>query len=196
MKNIFPDHGFLMAENFEQLLNQKAKVLWLTGLSGSGKSTIAKSVEQKLFALGYAAKVLDGDNIRTGISNNLGFSLRDREENIRRISEVAKLFLQTGITTICSFVSPTLNIRRKAKEIIGKENFLEIYINASLQVCEERDVKGLYQMARDGKIKDFTGISSPYEAPVNPDLTIDSESSPIEKSSLDIVNFLIKSNEL
>ncbi len=196
MKNIFPDEGFLSLENYELLLNQKAKVLWLTGLSGSGKSTIAKSVEHMLYELGYVVKVLDGDNIRTGISNNLGFDLEDRQENIRRISEVAKLFVQTGIITICSFVSPTVQIRQKAKEIIGPKNFKEIFINTSLEVCEARDVKGLYKKAREGKIKNFTGISSPFEAPIDPDLMVDTENNSIEKSTLDILNLLIKSNEL
>ena len=156
----------------EKRLGQKAKVLWLTGLSGSGKSTIAQALERKYFNEGYFAQVLDGDNIRSGINNNLGFSPEDRKENIRRIAEVAKLFLNSGIICINSFISPTAELRALAKSIIGKEDFVEIYINAPLSVCEDRDVKGLYKKARSGAIKNFTGIDAPYEAPVNADIEI------------------------
>ncbi len=166
---------------FEQLLSrkeraaflkQKSKVIWMTGLSGSGKSTIAGLLERKLFENGYFAQVLDGDNIRSGINNNLGFSMEDRMENIRRIAEVAKLYLNSGIITICAFVSPTIEIRNFAKHIIGPADFLEVFVNAPLEVCEERDVKGLYKKARNGEIKDFTGIDSPFENPIAPDLTL------------------------
>ena len=149
----------------EALLNQHSKVIWLTGLSGSGKTSIAAWLEKKLNDEGYLTQVLDGDNVRSGINNNLAFTKEDRLENIRRISEVSKLFLNCGIITINSFVSPTEDIRDLAKEIIGEENFLEVYINTSLEECEKRDVKGLYKKARKGEIPNFTGISAPFEAP-------------------------------
>ena len=166
----------------EQQLNQKAKVLWLTGLSGSGKSTIAQALERRLYNNGFFAQVLDGDNIRTGINNNLGFTIEDRTENIRRISEVAKLYLNSGIITICSFISPTIKIRDYAKSIIGENDFVEIFINASLQICEERDVKGLYKKARNGEIKNFTGIDAPYEIPVNAELVVKTTQQTVEES--------------
>ena len=162
---IFDD--ILQREDKESLLQQKSKVIWMTGLSGSGKTTIAKGVERYLHNNGILNQLLDGDNIRVGISNNLTFSCEDRAENIRRIAEVSRLFLNCGIVTLNCFVSPTIEIRNIAKEIVGVENFIEVYINASLETCEERDVKGLYKKARKGEIKDFTGISSPFEAPEN-----------------------------
>ncbi|MDP5169934.1 MAG: adenylyl-sulfate kinase [Bacteroidia bacterium] len=156
----------------ETFLNQRSVVLWLTGLSGSGKSTIAQALEQKLHEAGYFTKLLDGDNIRVGLNNNLGFSEEDRTENIRRIAEAAKLFLEGGIITLCSFVSPTNDIRNMAREIIGSDDFLEVYVNAPIEVCEDRDVKGLYQKARAGMIKQFTGIDSPFESPEAPFLEL------------------------
>lgn len=152
----------------EQFLNQEAKVLWLTGLSGSGKSTVAIALEQELNKLGFLTQILDGDNVRTGINNNLGFTKEDRTENIRRIAEVSKLFMNCGIICINSFVSPTIEIREAAKSIIGGDDFLEVYINVPLEVAEARDVKGLYKKARKGQIKNFTGIDAPFEAPTNP----------------------------
>ncbi|MBI1224040.1 MAG: adenylyl-sulfate kinase [Bacteroidetes bacterium] len=179
--NIHPVFDRLLSrEERESFLNQKGKVIWMTGLSGSGKSTIAVQLERRLFENGFFAQVLDGDNIRSGINNNLGFSLEDRTENIRRISEVAKLYLNSGIITICTFVSPTEEIRSYAKSIIGAENFFEVFVNASLEVCEKRDVKGLYKKARKGEIPDFTGISSPFEPPVAPDLILDSGNETID----------------
>jgi adenylylsulfate kinase len=156
----------------ESLLKQKACVLWFTGLSGSGKSTIAQELERQLHERGIATKLLDGDNIRSGINNNLGFSEEDRRENIRRIAEVAKLFVNAGVVTLNSFVSPTAEIRNIAKEIIGEEDFHEIYVNAPLEVCDSRDVKGLYKKARAGEIKNFTGIDAPFEAPKKPFLEL------------------------
>lgn len=156
----------------QKALHQRSMVLWFTGLSGSGKSTIAVALERELFGRGYVAQVLDGDNIREGINSNLGFSLEDRQENIRRIAEIAKLYLQSGIITICSFISPTRAMRQMARDIIGEKDFFEIYIDTPLEVCEQRDVKGLYKKARAGEIKGFTGIDSPYEAPQFADLTI------------------------
>lgn len=166
----------------EQFLNQKAKVIWMTGLSGSGKSTIAQGLESMLFQKGYFTQVLDGDNTRSGINNNLGFSLEDREENVRRIAEVSKLFLNAGVVCVNSFVSPTYQIRQLAKDIIGEEDFLEIYINAPLEVCEARDVKGLYAKARAGEIKGFTGIDSPFEEPKTPFMEIRTDQISLEES--------------
>lgn len=174
----------------ERLLNQKAKVLWLTGLSGSGKTTIAKHLEKELHKEGFLTQLLDGDNIRTGINNNLGFSEADRTENIRRIAEVSRLFLNCGVITINSFVSPTIAIRKQAKDIIGEEDFIEVFIDTPLEICEQRDVKGLYKKARAGEIKDFTGISSPFENPKNPDIIVKTENKSVEESAKEILNYL------
>jgi len=149
----------------EAMLKQRGVVVWLTGLSGSGKSTIAIDLEKKLHAGGHFVQLLDGDNVRSGLNNNLGFSLEDRQENIRRIAELAKLFCAAGVVTVCSFVSPTKAIRKQAKDIIGCTDFLEVFVNTPLEECERRDVKGLYAKARAGEIKNFTGIDSPFEAP-------------------------------
>lgn len=166
--NIHPVfHRILGREEKEAFLNQTAKVIWMTGLSGSGKTTIAIGVEKALQKMGILTQILDGDNIRTGINKNLGFSETDRTENIRRIAEVSKLFLNCGIVTINCFVSPTKAIRSVAQEIIGANDFLEIYVNAPFEVCEQRDVKGLYKKARKGEIKNFTGLDAPFEAPEN-----------------------------
>ena len=156
----------------EKLLKQRATVVWFTGLSGSGKSTIARELERKLHEEGHLTKLLDGDNVRTGINNNLGFSDADRTENIRRIAEVAKLFLDGGVIVLCSFVSPTREIRSMAREIIGTNDFIEVYVNCPLEICEERDVKGLYKKARAGEIADFTGIDAPFDEPVDPEVEI------------------------
>ena len=172
----------LSREDKEGLLKQRAKVAWFTGLSGSGKSTLAQALEKELYHQGYLTKLLDGDNVRTGLGNNLGFAVADRRENIRRVAEVAKLFAQAGVVVLCSFVSPTREIRQLAREIIGAGDFLEIYVNAPLEVCEARDVKGLYQKARAGVIKDFTGIDSPFEAPEQPFLEIRTDRQPLEQS--------------
>lgn len=183
LKNIHPvTDRLLHRSGRELLLNQKSKVFWLTGLSGSGKSTLAIGLEKELYAAGKLCYVLDGDNVRTGINNNLGFSESDRTENIRRIAEVAKLFADAGVITICSFVSPTVQIRELAKNIIGESDFREIYVNAALQSCEQRDVKGLYKKARAGEIKDFTGIHQPFEAPQNPWLEIKTDKETYESS--------------
>lgn len=190
--NIHPIfHRLLQRADKEALLKQYAKVIWLTGLSGSGKSTIAEALEKRLHEEGYLTMLLDGDNIRSGINKNLSFSDADRIENIRRIAEVSKLFLNCGIITMNSFVSPTNEIRTLAKDIIGTENFLEIYINAPLEVCEARDVKGLYAKARRGEIPDFTGITSPFEEPENPALEIRTDQLSIEQSVTQLYNFII-----
>ncbi len=154
----------------------------MTGLSGAGKTTIAQNIEKELNKRGYLIQVLDGDDVRKGINNNLGFSAEDRYENIRRISEVSKLFLSCGIICINSFISPTKEIRHMAKDIIGRENFIEVYVNAPLEVCEQRDVKGLYKKAREGKIKNFTGIDAPFEAPENPTIELKTDELSIEES--------------
>lgn len=182
-RNIHPIFGqILNRTDKEKLLNQKAKVIWMTGLSGSGKTTIAKNIEIQLNSRGYLTQVLDGDNVRTGINNNLGFSEEDRIENIRRISEVSKLFLNCGIICINAFISPTKSIRQMAKDIIGEGDFIEVYVNAPLATCEKRDLKGLYKKAREGKIKDFTGIDAPFDVPENPDIEIDTAELSIEDS--------------
>lgn len=181
----------LKRDDKEQLLNQRSKVIWLTGLSGSGKSTIAEAAEKLLHEQKFMTMLLDGDNIRSGINRNLSFSDADRIENIRRIAEVSKLFLNCGIITMNSFVSPTNDIRTLAKEIIGEDDFLEIYINAPLEVCEARDVKGLYKKARAGLIPDFTGITSPFEAPQNAALEIRTDEMSIEESVEKLMHFIL-----
>ena len=182
-ENIFPVFDKIISkEKKEKLLNQKGKVVWLTGLSGSGKTTIALQLEKELYKLGFLVQILDGDNIRAGINNNLSFSEGDRTENIRRIAEVSKLFLNCGIITINCFVSPTIKMRQIAKKIIGKENYYEIFIDADLETCEKRDVKGLYKKARNGEIKNFTGIDSQYEKPNNPSLEVNTSQLSIDQS--------------
>jgi len=191
-KNIFTIFDdILQRKDKEELLNQKSKVIWMTGLSGSGKTTIAKAVERYLYSIGILNQLLDGDNIRVGISNNLSFSEKDRAENIRRIAEVSKLFLNCGVVTLNCFVSPTIKIRKIAKDIIGEENFIEVYINASVETCENRDIKGLYKKARIGEIRDFTGISSPFEAPENPELEINTSKLSIDKSVQKVLNYIL-----
>jgi len=175
----------------EQLLKQRSKVIWLTGLSGSGKSTIAQHAEKIFHEKGLMTMLLDGDNIRSGINNNLTFSSEDRIENIRRIAEVSKLFLNCGIITLNSFVSPTNDIRKMAKEIIGEDDFLEIYVNAPLEVCEARDVKGLYAKARKGLIPDFTGITAPFEAPENPSLEIRTDQMDVDTSVQMLMDYIL-----
>ena len=180
--NIYPIFDkTLQKSDREKFLNQKGKVLWFTGLSGSGKSTLAIALERELAKKDVLSYLLDGDNIRTGINNNLGFSKEDRTENIRRIAEVSKLFMDCGIVTIAAFISPTNEIRDMAKSIIGDENFLEIFVSTPLEECERRDIKGLYKKARKGEIKEFTGISSPFEAPQNPFINIDTTGKDIKE---------------
>lgn len=176
----------------EAILNQKAIVIWMVGLSGSGKSTIAKALESELHQKGYLTQLLDGDNLRTGINNNLTFSEADRLENIRRAAEVSKLFLNCGIITICSFISPTEEIRNIARNIVGEKDFFEVYINAPIEICEQRDVKGLYKKARAGEIKSFTGIDSPFEAPKNPSLELKTDLFTLEKCKDYLVEALLE----
>ena len=180
----------LQREEREERLGQRSKVVWLTGLSGSGKSTLALRLERLLFEKGFFAQVLDGDNIRSGINNNLSFTIEDRQENIRRIAEISRLYLHSGIITINCFISPTRAIREFARQIVGPDDFLEIYINAPLDICESRDVKGLYQKARKGEIKEFTGIDSPYEAPEQPALEIRTDQQTVQEATEALFNFL------
>ena len=180
----------------ENQLNQKAKALWMTGLSGSGKSTIGLGLERALFEMGYIVQLLDGDIVRTGINSNLKFSVTDRVENIRRIAEVTRLFLQCGIITIDCFISPTDEIRSMAREIIGPDDFLEVFVDASLEACEIRDVKGLYAKARKGLIPDFTGISSPFDIPVHPDLILNTMEMDIETTVRKALDYILPQIQL
>ncbi|WP_302993991.1 adenylyl-sulfate kinase [Bacteroides clarus] len=181
--NIYPIFDRMLArEDKEELLKQHSVMIWFTGLSGSGKSTIAIALERELHKRGLLCRILDGDNIRSGINNNLGFTEADRIENIRRIAEVSKLFVDTGIITIAAFISPSNDIREMAANIIGKDDFLEVYVSTPIEECERRDVKGLYAKARRGEIKNFTGISAPFEAPAHPALTLDTSALSLEES--------------
>jgi adenylylsulfate kinase len=181
--NIYPIFNRMLSrQDKEELLKQHSVMIWFTGLSGSGKSTIAIALERELHKRGLLCRILDGDNIRSGINNNLGFTEADRIENIRRIAEVSKLFVDTGIITIAAFISPSNDIREMAANIIGKDDFLEVYVSTPIEECERRDVKGLYAKARRGEIKNFTGISAPFEAPAHPALTLDTSALSLEES--------------
>ena len=192
-ENIYPIYDRMMTrQDKESLLGQRGIMIWFTGLSGSGKSTVAMGVERELHAQGILCRILDGDNVRAGINNNLGFSAEDRIENIRRIAEIGKLFVQTGVVTLACFVSPTNDIRQMACEIVGEEDFLEVYISTPIEECERRDVKGLYARARKGEVKNFTGISAPFEAPVSADIDIDTSKIPLEESVRTLTELIIK----
>ena len=176
----------------EQLHGHKTYLLWFTGLSGSGKSTLANLVEIALHQRGLSTYILDGDNIRQGINKDLSFAPEDRTENIRRISEISNLMLDSGVITLAAFVSPYIKDREQVKQIVGADNFIEIYVNTSLEECERRDVKGLYKKARAGEIKNMTGISAPYEAPVCPNLEVITDGKSIEESVRIILKFINK----
>ena len=197
--NIHPVFSQILSRSDkEKLLNQNARVIWLTGLSSSGKTTNARHIEMELNKRGFLTQILDGDNVRTSINNNLGFSEDDRFENIRRIAEVSKLFMNCGIICINSFISPTRKIRHMAMNIIGKENFIEVFVNAPIEVCEGRDIKGLYKKARKGEIKNFTGIDAPFEAPEHPDIELKTDKLSIEESvskSLEVILPIIEYKE-
>jgi adenylylsulfate kinase len=182
-------------ERRNRLNNHKSVVVWFTGLSGSGKSTLAHSVEEELYKLGCRTFVLDGDNVRHGLSSNLTFSDDDRKENIRRIGETANLMMEAGVIAMTAFISPFKKDRNLVRQLLPQDDFVEIYCKASLEACESRDVKGLYKRARAGKIKNYTGIDSPYEAPDNPELVVDTESESLEES-VDRVIDLLKSREI
>jgi adenylyl-sulfate kinase len=194
MKNITLHPHKVTKADREKIKNQKGCVIWLTGLSGSGKSTIANELESKLNKTKYHTYLLDGDNIRHGLNKDLGFSDFDRKENIRRINEIAKLFADAGIITITAFISPFIEDRKKAREIIGTENFIEIFIDTPLENCIQRDPKVLYKKALNGEIKNFTGIDSPYEIPTNPDIKINTLESSITASVNLIIDYLKEKN--
>lgn len=187
MNNIYPIFNKIQQRiDKEKMLGQHGITIWFTGLSGSGKSTSAIALEQLLASEGYVCRILDGDNIRTGLNSNLGFSEEDRNENIRRIAEVCKLFTDTGIITIASFVSPTADLRRMARDIVGADDFFEVYMSTPLEECERRDVKGLYAKARRGEVKQFTGISAPFDVPEHADISIDTINATPEETAREI----------
>ncbi len=192
--NIVWSDGYLTSVDFEKFNKQKGCVVWFTGLSGSGKSTISAIVQRKLFEAGHLAYVLDGDNIRHGLNKDLGFSPDHRVENIRRIGEVAKLFREAGIIVLTAFISPYRKDRDAVRTIIDEKRFLEIYINADIETCKKRDPKGLYVKALAGKIPEFTGISAPYEEPLSPELTIETASESAEQSAQRVIDFLKSSS--
>jgi len=188
--NITYHQATVTKQRRNKLNNHKSVVLWFTGLSGSGKSTLAHALEEKLFNMDFRTFVLDGDNVRHGLNSNLDFSETDRSENIRRISEVSKLMLEAGLIVMTAFISPFKKDRNEARALITNDNFIEIYCKASLETCEKRDVKGLYKMARAGEIKNYTGIDSPYEAPINPELIIDTDQETLDYSVSKILSYL------
>ena len=191
-KHIYPIFDrMLTRRDKEALLGQRGVMVWFTGLSGSGKSTVAIGVERELQRRGLLCRILDGDNIRSGINNNLGFSEADRVENIRRIAEVGKLFVDTGVITLAAFISPNNALRRMAADIIGAEDFLEVYVSTPLEVCERRDVKGLYAKARRGEIKEFTGVSAPFEVPEHPALSLDTSVLTVEESVEKVLELIL-----
>jgi len=189
-KHIYPHEGVVKREHRERLLGQRGVTLWFTGLSGAGKSTLAVAVEEALHKLGNLTYILDGDNIRSGINNNLSFSPEDRKENIRRIAEIAKLFREAGVITLTAFISPYREDRQLARDLAGTDDFIEVFADASLDSCEERDPKGLYKKARAGQIPEFTGISAPYEAPENPELHIRTDQQSVEQCVETVLNYL------
>ena len=188
--NVIYHQASVTRQRRNKLNNHRSIVLWFTGLSGSGKSTLAHALEEKLFQMGCKTFVLDGDNVRHGLNSNLDFSEADRTENIRRISEVSKLMLESGLIVMTAFISPINIDRIEARKLISNDDFIEIYCKASLETCETRDVKGLYKRARAGEIKNYTGIDSPYEVPKNPELIIDTDNQSLEESVFIIFNFL------
>ena len=191
-KHIYPVFDQIVSrEEKEKKLKQKAKVIWFTGLSGSGKTTLASALERNLFERGHLTQVLDGDNIRTGINNNLGFSPEDRMENIRRIAEIAKLLINSGVICLCAFVSPTRDVRNIVRTIVGEEDFLEVFVSTPIEVCETRDIKGLYQKARAGIIKEFTGVSAPFDIPQNAILSIDTSDKTVDECVEILLNRLL-----
>jgi adenylylsulfate kinase len=188
MNHIYPFQTKVSREQRDQLMHQKSKLIWFTGLSGSGKSTLAVQLEAALHQQGFKTYLLDGDNVRAGLNKDLNFGAEAREENIRRIGEVSKLMVDAGLVVIASFISPFHQDRQKVKDLVGESNYVEVFVDCPVEVCEARDVKGLYKKARAGEIKEFTGISSPYEAPQNPDLIIKSAEQPIQES----INLLLE----
>lgn len=196
MENIYVHDHTITTKQRNEVYGHKSPVLWFTGLSGSGKSTVANALESILFERGIKTYILDGDNVRSGLNSDLGFTDEDRIENIRRISYLAQLFSDSGTVSIASFISPFISERESAKEIIGQENFIEVHFSTPLDVCEDRDPKKLYERARQGIIKNFTGIDSAYEAPVNPEITIDTTAMSVEDCVMEIINYLEENNVL
>ncbi|MFB9862799.1 adenylyl-sulfate kinase [Rufibacter immobilis] len=188
MKYLFPFQSKICTRQRKEMMQQEPRLVWLTGLSGSGKTTLALRLEHYLFHRGFKVFLLDGDNVRHGLNQDLGFTAADRKENLRRVAEVAKLMLEAGMVVLCAFISPYEEERELVKQIVGPERFTQIYVNASLEVCEQRDVKGLYQKARQGIIPNFTGISAPYEAPLAPDLEVFTGEESVEESLLRIID--------
>ncbi len=181
-KNVIRHNFQVTKKERNQLNNHRSLLIWFTGLSGSGKSTIANALEKELLQNGFHTYILDGDNVRKGLNSNLTFSPEDRTENIRRIAEVANLMVDAGLVVLSAFVSPYQKDRENVKQIVGEKNFVEVFVNTPIEVCEQRDVKGLYAKARAGEIKDFTGVNAPYEAPNNPDIEIDTSKTTLEES--------------
>tara|TARA_Y100000782_G_scaffold111225_1_gene138828 strand:- start:6309 stop:6902 length:594 start_codon:yes stop_codon:yes gene_type:complete len=185
--HIIPHEHNITKDDRNKLHKHSSFVVWFTGLSGSGKSTVANGLEQQLHERGISTYILDGDNIRTGLNNDLDFSEKGRVENIRRIGEVANLFVQAGVVVITAFISPFKADRQKVKDIVGEENFIEVFVDCPLEVCEQRDVKGLYKKARAGEIKNFTGIDSPFEAPERPNVTVHTDKEELDASILKVL---------
>ena len=188
--NVFYQKMKVLNTDREALKKQKGCVIWFTGFSGSGKSTLAQAIDVELFHMGLHSYLLDGDNIRCGLNQDLGFSYQDRHENIRRISEVARLFVDAGLIVCTAFISPFIKDREKARTLFQQGRFIEVYVNTPLDVCEERDPKGLYKKARAGMISDFTGIDSPYEAPMNPDVKLDTVTTSVEQATEQVISYL------
>jgi adenylylsulfate kinase len=191
VNHIYPIKTKVSKESREKLFSQHAKLFWFTGLSGSGKSTLAVQLEAQLHELGFKTYLLDGDNIRAGLNNDLTFTDEDRIENIRRIGEVSKLLMDAGIIVLSAFISPFRSDREQVRSIVGPGNYAEIFVDAPLEVCEQRDVKGLYKKARAGEVKNFTGIDSPYEAPENPDIHIPTHELSVDQSIEKLLSFVI-----
>ncbi len=191
MTNLYPIQTKVSKEQREQLMQQRAKLIWFTGLSGSGKSTLAVQLEAQLFARGFKTYLLDGDNIRTGLNKDLSFTDEGRVENIRRIGEVSKLLLDSGLIVLSAFISPFKADREQVKTIVGASNYIEVFVDTPLEICEQRDVKGLYKKARAGEVKNFTGIDSPYERPESADLVIKTETLTVEQSVERLLNFVL-----
>ena len=190
MNNLFPFESKITQEERYRLLQQRPKVIWFTGLSGSGKSTLAIQLEFQLYAMGYKTYLLDGDNVRGGLNKDLDFSDHARKENIRRIGEVSKLFLDSGLIVLSAFISPFHEDRNQVRTIVGSDHFIEVFVDCPLEVCEQRDVKGLYKKARTGEVKSFTGISSPYEKPLHADITIRTDQQPVTDSIASLLEFI------
>lgn len=191
MEHIYPFESKVSNEQRKSLMQQEPRLIWFTGLSGSGKSTLAMRLEHYLFHKGYKVFLLDGDNIRNGLNSDLGFTEKDRNENIRRVGEAAKLMLDAGLIVLCAFISPYKAERDFVKTLVGESRFTEVFVNCPLEICEERDTKGLYAKARQGKISDFTGISAPYEYPVDPDIEVRTDTELINDSLRKIINYVI-----